>query len=150
MSKLNLVLAMVLGTGLSLSVVAEEHIVKGVVTQWKPLVTFAQVGDTIRFTSMTGHDTATMEGMIPEGATPWQSALGEEAFTVTLDKEGAWVYKCTPHITTGMVGVVIVGDARPPANLEALEANLGNVKVGKNMVNRALKKMKQAIAAQAE
>lgn len=143
-------LALALAFCITLPAAAEEHIVKGVVTQWKPLVTFAQPGDTIRFTSMTGHDTATMEGMIPEGATPWQSKLGEEGFVVTLDKEGAWVYKCTPHISTGMVGVVVVGDARPPANLEQLEANLANVKVGKNMVNRALKKLKKALAKEAK
>lgn len=150
MSKFYLMLASLVIASLSVSAVAEEHIVKGVVTQWKPLVTFAQVGDTIRFTSMTGHDTASIEGMIPEGATPWQSKLGEEAFTVTVDKEGAWVYKCTPHMTTGMVGVIVVGDARPPANLEALEANLPNVSIGRNMVNRALKKTKKAIAAEAK
>ena len=44
-----------------------------------------------------------------------------------------------------MVGVVVVGDARPPANIKQLEANLPNVKVGRNMVNRALKKMAQAL-----
>lgn len=129
---------------------AEEHVVEGVVTQWRPLVTFAQPGDTLRFKTMAGHDTETIEGMIPEGATGWKSKLGEEGFSVTLDKEGAYIFKCNPHITTGMVGAVVVGDARPPANLATLEENLPNVKVGRNMVNRTMKKMKKALAAEAQ
>jgi len=121
-----------------------EHIVKGVITQWQPLVTFAQPGDTVRFTGMTGHDTTSMEGMIPDGATTWRSKLGEEGFTVTVDKEGGYVYKCTPHITTGMVGIIVVGD-RNPANLAQLEENAGNVKVGGNMVKRAIRKLKKQL-----
>ena len=130
------------------SALAEEHIVKGVITQWQPLVTFAQPGDTIKFTGMTGHDTASMEGLIPEGATPWRSKLGEEGFVVTVDKEGAYVYKCTPHITTGMVGVIVVGDGEP-ANLADVEANAGNVKVGGNMVKRAIRKTKKQLEKRA-
>ena len=124
---------------------AEEHVVQAVVTQWKPMVTFAKPGDTIRFTQMAGHDTETIEGMIPDGAKPWKAKLGEESFTATVDKEGIWIFKCNPHMTTGMVGVVIVGDARPPVNEAALEAALPNVKVGKNMVARAIKKAKEAL-----
>ncbi len=124
---------------------ADEHVIEGVVTQWKPLVTFAKAGDTLRFKNMAGHDTETVEGMLPEGATPWKSKLGEEGFSVTLDKDGAYVYKSNPHMTTGMVGVVVVGDARPPVNRAALDANLANVKVGRNMVQRAIKKMEQAL-----
>ena len=127
------------------TVAADEHVIEGVVTQWRPMITFAKPGDTIRFNSMTGHDTQTIEGMIPAGATPWQAKLGEEGFTATVDKEGAWIFKCNPHMTTGMVGVVVVGDARPPANMKELEASLPNVKVGRNMVNRAINKMKEAL-----
>lgn len=128
---------------------AEEIEIMAVVTQWKPLVTFAQPGDTIKFVNMAGHDTETIEGMIPEGAEPWKAAMGAEAFSVTLEKEGAYIYKCNPHITTGMVGAVVVGDS-DPTNLDALIANMENVKVGKNMVNRTIKKMKKALKKRAE
>ena len=123
---------------------SQEHIVKGVITQWQPLVTFAQPGDKVRFSNMTGHDTQSMEGMIPEGATPWKSKLGEEGFTITVEKEGAYVYKCNPHITTGMVGIIVVGE-RNPSNLAALEENAGNVKIGGNMVKRAIRKLKKQL-----
>jgi pseudoazurin len=126
---------------------SEEHIVKGVVTEWKPLVTFAQPGDTVKFMNMIGHDTEALEGMIPEGAEGWKSKLGEEGFSITVDKEGAYIYKCNPHISTGMVGTIVVGDVNPPANLEKIEENLANIKVAKNMVNRAIKKMKKALEA---
>jgi len=135
--------AMLLATG-SVAL-AEEHVVQGVITQWRPMVTFAKPGDTIRFKGMAGHDSQTVEGMIPEGATPWHAKLGEEGFVATVDKEGAWIFKCNPHMTTGMVGVVVVGDARPPVNRAALDASLPQVKVGKNMVQRAIKKMDQAL-----
>jgi pseudoazurin len=124
---------------------ADEHVIEGVVTQWRPMVTFAKAGDTVRFKGMTGHDTETIAGMLPDGATPWKSDLGEEGFSATLDKDGVYIFKCNPHMTTGMVGVVVVGDARPPANLAQLEASLPNVKVGRNMVQRAIKKMQQAL-----
>lgn len=129
---------------------AEERVVEGVVTQWRPLVTFAQPGDTLRFKGMTGHDTETIPGMLPDGAEGWKSQMGAEGFSVPLEQEGIYIFKCNPHITTGMVGVVIVGDARPPANLEQVQANLKDVKVGRNMVNRALKKAKKAMEAEAK
>ncbi len=122
----------------------QEHVVQAVVTQWRPLVLFAHVGDTVRFTTMAGHDTEAIEGMIPEGAEVWKSALGEEGFSITLEKEGAYIYKCNPHITTGMVGAIVVGDSEPK-NLAALEAGLSNVKVGANMVKRTLRKMRKAL-----
>ena len=140
--------ATLFGALLTTNAFAEEHIVKGVITQWQPLVTFAQPGDTVKFTGMTGHDTASMEGLLPEGAEPWHSKLGEEGFTITVDKEGAYVYKCTPHITTGMVGVIVVGDG-DPANLAEIEENAKNVKIGGNMVKRALRKTKKQLEKRA-
>lgn len=129
-------------TFLSANAGAAERVIKGVVTNWVPLVTYAMPGDTLKFVQMAGHDTETIEGMFPEGATPWKAKLGEEGFSVKLDKEGAYIYKCNPHMTTGMVGAVVVGEGAPQ-NLDALDEALPNVKLGKNMVARAIKKMKE-------
>jgi len=139
---------LVLTAATAQTVSAEQLKVKGVITQWQPLVLFAQPGDTVTFTNMAGHDTASIEGMIPEGAEAWQSKMGEEAFTITVEKEGAYIYKCTPHMSTGMVGAIVVGDG-DPANLEVIEAELPDVKVGRNMVNRTIKKMKKALEKRA-
>lgn len=123
---------------------ADEHIIKGVITNWMPLVTYAKPGDTLKFEQMAGHDTESIDGMFPEGAEKWKSTMGQEGFSVKLEKEGAYIYKCNPHMTTGMVGAVVVGEGAP-ANLAALDAGLPAVKVGKNMVVRAIKKMKEQL-----
>ena len=146
MSRRASTLAFVFAACASAGVAAEEHVIEGAVTQWRPLVLFAQPGDTVRFKNMTGHDTETIAGMLPEGAEGWKSQLGEEGFSVKLDKEGAYVYKCNPHISTGMVGVIVAGDARPPVNRAALDTGLDNVKVGKNRGARVLQKLDQALA----
>jgi pseudoazurin len=129
---------------------ATEHTVKGVVTKWKPMITFAQPGDTIRFVGMIGHNTVTINGMIPDGAEGWESKYGDEGYTVTVEQEGAYIFKCTPHITTGMVGAIVVGDTLPPANLEVVDANVSKVTIGKSMVKRTIKKMKKAISTRAD
>lgn len=135
-------LGALVASALSMNAVAAEHLIKGVITNWMPLVTYAKVGDTLKFGQMAGHDTETIEGMLPDGAKPWKSKMGEEGFSVKLEKEGAYIYKCNPHMTTGMVGAVVVGEGAPQ-NLAALDKSLPNVKLGKNMVNRTIKKMKE-------
>ena len=80
---------------------SEEHVVTANLTSFNPLVVFAMPGDTIRWTNMTGHDTESIDGMILTGAQKWRSKLGEDHFIV-LDKDGAYIYKCNPHIASGM------------------------------------------------
>lgn len=130
----------------SINASADEHIVKAVITNWEPLITYAKPGDTIKFEQMAGHNSASVEGMIPEGATKWESKMGDEGFSIKVDKEGAYIYKCTPHMTTGMVAAIVVGDGAP-ANLDALDKSLDKVELGKNMVARAIKKMKADLKA---
>ncbi len=136
------VLMALLAAFLSANVNAEEHVIKAVVTNWMPLVTYVKPGDTVKFVQMIGHDTETIEGMLPKGATPWKSKLGEEGFSVKLEKKGAYIYKCAPHVTTGMVGAIVVGNG-VPKNLAALDASLSEVKIGKNMVKRAIRKLNE-------
>lgn len=126
----------------SAGAMAEEHVIKAVITNWAPLVTYAKPGDTLKFMQMAGHDTESIDGMIPDGAKKWKAKMGTEGFSVKLEKEGAYIYKCNPHMTTGMVGAVVVGDGAP-SNLAELDKHLNDVKLGKNMVARTIKKMKQ-------
>ncbi|MGH9893755.1 MAG: plastocyanin/azurin family copper-binding protein, partial [bacterium] len=110
--------------------------VRAVVTKFEPTVlVFIEPGDSVKFTNMAGHDTVSIEGMIPEGAEPWKSAMNQE-FSVTLDKEGAYVYKCTPHVGNGMLGAIVVGEG-PPANLDAIKAHPEN----KGMIGRAVRQL---------
>jgi pseudoazurin len=129
------------------STYAAEHVVKGVVTKWRPMITFAEPGDTVRFIGMIGHNTVVIPGMIPENAIGWDSKYGEEDFTITVTEEGAYIFKCTPHITTGMVGAIVVGNAQLPQNLSSIEGSLAKVTIGKRMVARTIKKMKSAVLA---
>ncbi len=79
----------------------------------------AAPGDTIRFVPTDkGHNVETIKGMIPEGAETFKSKFNEE-FTVTLDKEGVYGVKCTPHYAMGMVALIEVGE---PVNLEEAKA----------------------------
>lgn len=69
-----------------------------------------EAGDTIRFMPTSkGHNAETIKGGIPEGADTFKSKINEE-FEVTLDEEGLYAIKCTPHVGTGMVMLVQVGD----------------------------------------
>lgn len=121
---------------------AEDHMVKAQGVKFDPQVIFVQPGDTITWTSMPTHDTASVEGMIPDGAEGWQSKMGEN-FTITVEKEGAYVYKCTPHVSVGMLGAIVVGDGEPP-NLSAIESSPEN----KGMIKaKGVKPLVKALAA---
>lgn len=76
-------------------------------------------GDTVHFVATDkGHNVMSIEGMMPEGATPFVGKMNED-LTVTFDKPGAYGFACKPHYGMGMVGLVIVGD---PSNLTQAEA----------------------------
>lgn len=86
---------------------------------FEPSFVKAAPGDTIRFVPTDkGHNAETIKGMLPEGAEPFKSKFNEE-FTVTLDKEGVYGIKCTPHYAMGMVALIEVGT---PGNLEEAKA----------------------------
>ncbi|MFB9947940.1 pseudoazurin [Rhizobium puerariae] len=77
-------------------------------------------GDTVTFVPTDkSHNAETIDGLIPDGATPFKGKMNE-SIKVTFDVEGAYAVKCSPHVGMGMIGLVVVGDA--PANLEAIKA----------------------------
>ena len=93
---------------------------------FEPSVLQIQVGDTVTFTpSNPGHNSASMEGMIPAGAESWDSGMSQSV-TVTFTEEGTYVYQCTPHLMMAMVGVITVGD--PGANLDAIKVSATEAK----------------------
>ena len=55
--------------------------------------------------------------MIPDGASSWAGMLSQD-ISVTLDKEGVYVYQCDPHVMMAMVGVIQVAEA---TNLDAIK-----------------------------
>ncbi|UIJ74267.1 pseudoazurin [Aurantimonas sp. HBX-1] len=91
---------------------------KGVMV-FEPDLIVAAPGDTIHFVPADkGHNVESIKGMLPEGAEPFKSKFNE-GFTVTVDAEGLYGVKCTPHYGMGMVALIKVGDA---ANAEEARA----------------------------
>jgi len=108
-----------------------EHTVKmlnsgpGGTMVFDPPVIKVSVGDTIHFKSVDlSHNSASMAGMIPEGASSWAGMLSQD-ISVTLEKEGVYVYQCDPHVMMAMVGVIQAGEA---TNLESIKAAVATKK----------------------
>jgi pseudoazurin len=95
---------------------------------FEPAVLKAAVGDTVTFKATDmAHNSASIEGMIPEGANFWNGAMSQD-ITVTVNKEGIYVYQCTPHSMMAMVGVIQVGGSR--SNIDSIQAKAAAVKAG--------------------
>tara|TARA_B100000900_G_scaffold335342_1_gene296840 strand:- start:2617 stop:3054 length:438 start_codon:yes stop_codon:yes gene_type:complete len=111
-------------TLVSLSISSEQHIVKMLnagkegMMVFEPAYISVNKGDTVKFVATDlAHNSSSVEGMIPEGATPWVGAMSQD-IEVTLTEEGVYVYQCTPHNMMAMVGVIKVETS----------SNLGQVK----------------------
>jgi pseudoazurin len=75
-----------------------------------PPVLQIQPGDTVKWIATDrGHNSASNEDLLPEGAEGWDGSINEE-IEVTLETPGVYGYYCTPHRTTGMIGLILVGD----------------------------------------
>ena len=78
---------------------------------FEPAVLKVSLGDTVRFKAVDmSHNSATIDGLIPEGASTWSGAINED-ITITLNTEGVYIYQCDPHAMMAMVGVIQVGEA---------------------------------------
>ena len=78
---------------------------------YEPASVSIEPGDTVRFVATDkGHNAQSVKDMIPDGADSFRGGINQEV-EVTFDQEGTYVYKCLPHLYSGMVGVVKVGDA---------------------------------------
>tara|TARA_B100000989_G_scaffold259978_1_gene210408 strand:+ start:199 stop:669 length:471 start_codon:yes stop_codon:yes gene_type:complete len=94
------------------------------------------IGDTITWRSNgEGHNVEFFAG--PEMTS---LPIGSEIDTdhsVIFDKSGIYLYGCTPHANTGMIGLVVVGDDLH--NLEGIK-NIQLSVVAKSVIERLLKK----------
>lgn len=79
----------------------------------------AEVGDTVTFKpTHKGH--WVQSRAVPEGVDKFLSKEDEE-FTLTLTKEGVYVYICPPHRMMNMSGIIQVGN---PVNKDAAQAEV--------------------------
>lgn len=104
---------------------AETHEIKMLnkgeagVMVFEPAFVKAAPGDVIHFLPADkGHNVETIEGMLPDGVDGFKTKFNEE-FELTVDAQGVYGVKCTPHYAMGMVAVLQVGDA---ANLDEATA----------------------------
>ena len=81
----------------------------GGMMQFDPQLLKIAPGDTVRFIATDqGHNVESVDGMIPAGARPFSSDIGQN-LTVTFSLPGVYGYRCMPHGTLGMVGLIVVG-----------------------------------------
>lgn len=93
----------------------------------------AELGDTITFVPENSSHYV-QSYAVPDGAAPWRSEL-DKPFTVTVDREGVFLYYCPPHLMISMIGVVQVGTA---INLEAVTEKSAKLRSWLAMKNERL------------
>jgi pseudoazurin len=97
--------------------------------QYDPQLLKIAPGDTVHFIATDqGHNVQSIDGMIPAGAKPFSGTIGQN-LNVTFTVPGVYGYRCTPHGTLGMVGLVVVGTAvnEPEAKAAAMPGMAGRV-----------------------
>ena len=110
---------------MNISVQSQDHVVK-MLNQgsegfmvFEPAVLKILPGDSVTFEATdAAHNSASISGMIPEGAEEWNGGLSKD-ITVTFNVEGIYAYQCTPHAMMAMVGIIEVGNNQN--NLEMIK-----------------------------
>ena len=88
--------------------------------QFDPQLLKISPGDTVHFVATDmGHNAQSIDGMIPSGAKAFVGGIGED-LNVTFTIPGVYGYRCMPHGTLGMVGLIVVGK---PVNEDAAKAS---------------------------
>ena len=83
---------------------------------FEPSFIKAQVGDNIIFLPTDkGHVAASIKGLLPKGAKKFKSKINKK-FTYTVEVEGLYGVRCTPHYANGMVALIQVGDSVDPTD----------------------------------
>ncbi len=101
---------------------AAEHEVKmlswgnGEPMVFDPAVLQIAAGDTVTFIPVQpGHQVDSV--VVPEGAEKMHSEI-DQKYSVTLEKEGIYLYTCVPHRTMNMSGLIQIGK---PINRDAVK-----------------------------
>lgn len=86
---------------------------------FSPDVLEINAGDVVKFVSaQKGHNSASIKGMLPEGAEKWKGKINKE-IEVKFSIPGFYGYQCTPHASSGMVGLIVVQGEGKLNNLDA-------------------------------
>jgi pseudoazurin len=93
-----------------------EHVVEALSTDssgetmvFEPGYLKIELGDTVIFKpSDPSHNAESI--FLPPSASSFMTPMGKDV-AITFSEEGVYLYKCTPHLVLGMVGVIQVGRA---------------------------------------
>jgi pseudoazurin len=93
------------------------------------------VGDTITWLPASkGHNVHFISA--PDGIKKLPKSKLNKEYSYTFEKEGIYLYQCTPHKGMGMIALVVVGD-----NLD----NLANIKKAR-VLGKSKKKLKELLS----
>lgn len=109
---------------------------KSGIMAFEPAYLKAEPGDTVKFVPTDASHNSTSV-LVPAGAKGWQGKTSKEV-SVTLKKEGVYLFKCDPHVSMAMVGVVQVGK---PTNLDAAKTEATKLAAGFMMNKDRLQKI---------
>lgn len=119
----NFVVGTLMAVAMASGAQAKDHVVKMLnkgstgAMVFEPALIKASPGDKVTFVATDkSHNAESINGMLPAGATPFKGKMNQN-ITITVSKPGVYGYKCLPHYSMGMVGLIVVGSASP--NLEA-------------------------------
>ena len=85
---------------------------------FEPAVVHIESGDSVRFVATDkGHNAQAVPGMVPDGGEDFQVPYNVDK-EITFEADGVFGYKCLPHYSMGMVGLVVVGE--PDVNIDAV------------------------------
>jgi pseudoazurin len=107
---------------------AAEHVINmvnkgadGTPMVFEPSFVRAAVGDTVKFVPVDkGHFAVSLPGMWPKDVAEAKGKMNAE-FVVTMEKDGLYGFKCTPHYAMGMVALVQVGTAPVTDEIKAVK-----------------------------
>lgn len=107
---------------------------------FEPAFLAVQPGDTVTFVPTdVAHNSSSV--LSPQDGATWKGTMGQKV-SVTLEKEGVYLYQCDPHLALGMVGVIQVGKA---VNLEAAQQQAqtisGQIAMNKERLSQYLDKV---------
>lgn len=110
------------GTTIKVAMLTQDPDDPDVMQIFDPRLVRASVGDTITFVPTDpGHQSSSIEGMIPDGAQGWEGEIGEKVSYV-FKEPGIYGFQCVPHYGAGMVGLVIIEGEGMTDNLESAKA----------------------------
>jgi pseudoazurin len=81
-------------------------------------------GDSVSFVPTDpAHDVVSLPDIAPKGAQAFTGQIGKP-LTVKFTAEGLYGYKCAPHVSMGMVGLIQVGKAANKADAATAAAKM--------------------------